>query len=460
MLKDTSVLRINPGLRYNHALLFPKASSLLFDTSYTSEGNEVFDIIPIYDSKVIKSRLNNITTTIPLDFNKKTKRWIDIYTNEKRYKAKEIIGRTPYFFPFIEYHLKKAGLPEELKFITVIESAMDPHAVSVSGAMGLWQFTKSTASKHLKMKITPVCDDRRDHYESTLNAIKYFKELYGIFNDWLLAIAAYNGGPGTVKKAIRRAGGGKKSFWAISKYLPIETRNYVPAFIAVNYLNKYAKEHYISPVYPNSYHSFLHPDNIEKVTLSGPLSFNTISKHLGISMKKLVFLNPDYNIPYLTKGKHSIALPSKKAIIAQVENKAMVDIDKITFAKGGIYFAHSISKGESLNLIARKYGCSINDIMAWNGINSNTILYPKNTLLIFNKSLYSESYHKKYLATKRGTYVEKNGYVFYTIKRGDTLYKIAKRFNVTSIDEIRKTNKINNDRGLMPGDVLKIEKNS
>ena len=460
VLKDTSLLRINPRLRYSHALLFPNAKTILFDTSYTSEGNEVFDIIPIYENEIIKRRLTKIKSTIPLQFNNKTKRWIDVYTNEKRYKAKEILGRTPYYFPFIEYHLKKAGIPEELKYITVIESAMNPYAVSRSGAMGLWQFTRNTAAKHLNMSITPIYDDRRDHYESTKNAIKYFKELYGIFDDWLLAIAAYNGGPGTVKKAIRKAGGGKKTFWAIAKYLPSETRNYVPAFIAVIYLNQYAKEHYITPIYPDGYHSFLHPKNTRKVRLSGPLSFSTISKHLGISMQKMVFLNPDYNIPYLPKGKYSIALPREKALVAHVENNTMLKVEMKNPTKVGMSFVHKIKSGESIGLLAKKYKCSISELKAWNGITNNTVIFPGNTLIIFNTSSYSNSYHKKYQLTKRGTYVEKGGFVFYTIKRGDTLFKIAKKFNVNSIDNIRRTNKIYNDRSLMPGAVLKIEKNS
>lgn len=454
VLEDTSIAYVNPKLKFNYSLLFPDAESILFDTSYTSDGNEVHDIIPLYSDDLIEKRLNSLNSEIKVVYNKKVQQWINIYTQRNRFKAKQIMGKKAYFFPFFEHELEKAGLPKELKYISIIESALDPYALSPSGAMGLWQFIRSTALYHLDMEITPIRDERRCHYGSTKNAVKYFKELHNTFGDWLLAIAAYNGGPGTLRKAIKKSGG-KKDFFSILPYLPKETQNYVPAFIAVMYLDNYAKAHYISPERPEKYHAFLHPDKIEPIELKGPLSFKTISKHIGIAFEKLIFLNPDYNIPYIPENtKMKLVLPKEKAIIALAENDNMRVLEKTD--KNNIE-SYVVEKGDFLHSIAQKNNCSIRDLKSWNGLRSN-IIHPGQVLNIFNHSFYQSNYYTSNQNDRRGHHIEKDGYIFYTIKGGDTLYKIAKRFKASSVEEIKKNNKIGNVRSLVPGAVIKIQK--
>ena len=454
VLKDTSVALINPKLKFNYSLLFPEAESIVFDTSYTSKGNEVHDIIPHYPDSIIKKRLSTFKNKIPPVYHDKVLQWIKIYTQRNRFKARRILGKKAYFFPFIEYHLRTAGIPEELKYIAVIESALDPYALSPSGAMGLWQFIRSTAVQHMGMHIDPIRDERRDHYSSTKNAIKYFKELHGIFDDWLLAIAAYNGGPGTVKRAMRRYG--KKDFFSLMPYLPAETQNYVPAFMAVMYLDKYAKLHYLSPAIPEQYHSFLHPDKLEYVRLRGPLAFEDLAKTIGLSMEKLVFLNPDYNIPFIPKGQAlDIVLPRGKGIIAEAQNN-MLRTNGST-QKNNHYTVYRVKAGDNLQKIATSNACSVRDLKSWNGLQS-TLIHPGQKLWLFNHTFYQSAYYKKYQSDHKGKHIEKDGYIYYTIKGGDTLYKIAKRFNLPSIEIIKEENKIGDVRSLVPGAVLKLQK--
>ena len=454
VLKDTSVALINPKLKFNYSLLFPEAESIVFDTSYTSQGNEIHDIIPHYPDSIIKKRLSSFKNKIPPVYHDKVLQWIKIYTQRNRFKARRILGKKAYYFPFIEHHLRNAGIPEELKYIAVIESALDPYALSPSGAMGLWQFIRSTAVKHMGMHIDPIRDERRDHFNSTKNAIKYFKELYGIFDNWLLAIAAYNGGPGTVKRAMRKYG--KKDFFSLMPYLPAETQNYVPAFMAVMYLDKYAKLHYLSPTIPEQYHSFLHPNKLERVKLRGPLSFEDLAKAIGVSMEKIVFLNPDYNIPFIPKGQTlELVLPKGKGLIAKAQNNILRNNNLNNTSNH--YSIYTVKSGDNLQKIASKNACSIRDLKSWNGLQS-TLIYPGQKLWFFNHTFYQSAYYKKYQSDNKGKHIEKDGYIYYTIKGGDTLYKIAKQFNLPSIESIKEENKIGDVRSLVPGAVLKLQK--
>ena len=199
--------------------------------------------IPEPSDSVVEQRLNDINSYIPLDYNDKTKAFIKMYTRHKRELVPYLLGLSEYYFPMFEAELDKQGMPLELKYVPVIESALKPRAVSRAGAVGLWQFMYGTAKMN-GLTITSYIDERRDPLQSSKAATKYLKDLYGMFGDWQLAIAAYNCGPGNVNKAIRRSGG-KTNFWEIYNYLPRETRGYVPAFIAAVYVFHYHEEHNI-----------------------------------------------------------------------------------------------------------------------------------------------------------------------------------------------------------------------
>ncbi|MDE6217600.1 MAG: lytic transglycosylase domain-containing protein, partial [Muribaculaceae bacterium] len=191
----------------------------------------------------IKRRLSELPTVIEMPFNQIVRQYIDRYTQKGRSQVAAMLGLGIYYNPIFEQALEKEGLPLELKYLPVIESALNPNAVSRSGAAGLWQFML-VAAKGLDMEVNSLVDERRDPYISSQRAAKFLKDLYSTYGDWSLAIAAYNCGPGTVNKAIRRAGGdpSKQDFWSIYSYLPSETRGYVPAFIAANYVMNYYKE--------------------------------------------------------------------------------------------------------------------------------------------------------------------------------------------------------------------------
>ena len=213
--------------------------AVLDDDVENRKSNDVSDAVYI-------ERLKKMPTEIEMPFNSVVKSYIQMYTQKRRTLVEAMLGMSLYYMPIFEQALEKEGLPLELKYLPVIESALNPNAVSRVGATGLWQFMIKTA-KGLGLEVNSLVDERRDPYRSSEKAAKYLKELYSIYNDWSLAIAAYNCGPGNVNKALRRAGGSKKDFWEIYAFLPAETRGYVPAFIAANYVMTYFKAHNINP---------------------------------------------------------------------------------------------------------------------------------------------------------------------------------------------------------------------
>ena len=215
----------------------------------------------------IRQRLSQLPTVIEMPFNSIVRTYIDRYTQRGRAQVAATLGLANYYMPIFEQALEEAGLPLELKYLPVVESALNPNAVSKHGATGLWQFMLATG-KGLGMEVNSLVDERRDPYVSSRKAARYLKDLHSTYGDWSLAIAAYNCGPGAVNKAVRRAGDGKHDFWSIYEYLSPETRGYVPAFIAANYVMNYYPEHGISPVIPTK------PLVTDTVGVAGRVHFN------------------------------------------------------------------------------------------------------------------------------------------------------------------------------------------
>ena len=211
--------------------------------SNSTEGITSNKDLPHYSDEIYEQRMAKIYSPIPLVYNEEVKRYIELYAYKRRALTSRVMGLSDLYFPLFEEVLDKEGLPLEFKYLAIVESALNPIAVSKMGATGLWQFMYNTG-KMYNLKINSYYDERRDPIKSTHAACRYFKDMYKIYGDWLLVIAAYNCGPGNVNKAIRRSGG-KRNFWEIAKYLPSETRGYVPAFIAITYVMHYANEHQI-----------------------------------------------------------------------------------------------------------------------------------------------------------------------------------------------------------------------
>lgn len=262
------------------------------------------------DDATFRRRLAQLPTVIELPYNQIVRQYIERYTDRGRAQVAALLGLGNYYMPIFEQSLEEEGLPLELKYLPVIESGLDPNAVSKHGAAGLWQFMLATA-KGLDMEVNSLVDERRDPYLSSKRAAKYLKDLHKTYGDWSLAIAAYNCGPGTVNKAIRRAGGdpNKHDFWSIYYFLPAETRGYVPAFIAANYVMNYYKDHNISPVVPTK------PLVTDTLHLTSRVHFNQISSVLDIPVEELRVLNPQFRtdlIPGSDSKFYTLVLPSQQ----------------------------------------------------------------------------------------------------------------------------------------------------
>lgn len=279
----------------------------------------------------IKRRLSQMPTVIEMPFNQIVRQYIDRYTQKGRSQVAAMLGLGIYYNPIFEQALEEEGLPLELKYLPVIESALNPNATSRSGAAGLWQFMLVTG-KGLGMEVNSLVDERRDPYISSRKAAKYLKDLYSTYDDWSLAIAAYNCGPGTVNKAIRRAGGDpqKQDFWSIYSYLPSETRGYVPAFIAANYVMTYYPEHNISPVLPTK------PLVTDTVSIGKRVHFDQISAVLNIPKEELRVLNPQFRadvIPGSSAKSYALTLPSQQVHAYILSEDEILGFNKDIYAR-------------------------------------------------------------------------------------------------------------------------------
>ena len=348
----------------------------------------------VSDEVYIK-RLRALPVTIEMPFNSVVKTYIEMYTQRRRTLVEEMLGMSLYYMPIFEQALEKEGLPLELKYLPVIESALNPDAVSRVGATGLWQFMISTA-KGLGLEVNSLVDERRDPYRASEKAAVYLKNLYNIYHDWSLVIAAYNCGPGNVNKALRRAGGSGKDFWAIYPYLPKETRGYVPAFIAANYVMTYFKNHNISPSLAKK------PLLTDTIAVNQRINFNQISKVLNMPIDELRVLNPQFRRDVIPGDTHSysLCLPthqvysfimSKDSILnyrtdlygrRDVVEPATITDSKDIQGVEGVDFTyetqtvtkwHKVRRGETLAKIAGKYGVTSSSIKRANGLRKSSV---------------------------------------------------------------------------------------
>lgn len=368
---------------------------------------------PHFSDSVYIDRLSRIPSVMEMSYNDVVRRFIDTYNNRLRSQVGLMISACNFYVPIFEEALDAYSLPLELKYLPIIESALKPSAVSRAGASGLWQFMIGTG-KMYGLDSNSLVDERRDPIKSTWAAARYLKDLYSIYNDWNLVIAAYNCGPGTVNKAIHRSGG-KTDYWSIYNYLPKETRGYVPAFIAANYVMTYYCDHNICPMETSL------PADTDTIQITKNLNFEQISQLCNISVDELKSLNPQYkkNIipgdkkPYTLRMPHNQLLafiqqeeaiyansPSNNVRIADVSTKApakttttstpkvtqstttaqakpqSTQVRKTTTGNSNdskkiIY--HRIKRGESLSVIARQYKVSVSDLKRWNRLRDDAI---------------------------------------------------------------------------------------
>lgn len=368
-LIDSNTLRVNNKLytRLNQGDL----------NVYGFEEND----IPIYADSVYAYRLSILESQIPLEYNTYVRPYIDLYTQRRRKLASKVLTWSKYYFPQFEQALDKAGMPIELKYLAVIESALNPMATSPVGAAGMWQFMAPTARIY-GLKTGSYYDERRDVSKSTEAAIKYLANSYRIYGDWLLVIASYNCGPGNVNKAIRKAGG-VKNFWAIQRYLPSETRGYVPAFVAAAYFMNYASEHNIYP--DETVEQVLHTDTI---LVDNRYNLATLSEMLQIDPLLIKTMNPALRRGVIPFGQDKIAitLPYAKAqLFVQLQTnpelKAEMDSRLMTLNQRApkeiplqsSRKSYTVKRGDNLGAIARKHGVTVQQLQKWNKIKGQFI---------------------------------------------------------------------------------------
>ena len=433
------------------ASLPPGTSSTPINTDPPGTGKNTKDTIvpvtaaplPAYLS-VFKQRLDSIQKEVPLDYNEFVQNYIDIYTRHKD-EMSHVLGLAKYYFPIYEKAFKEAGIPQEIKYLSIVESKLDPMAVSRVGATGPWQFMPATA-KLYGLAMDGFVDDRRDPVKASYAAAAYLKDAYMEFGDWLLAIASYNCGKSNVERAIAKAGA--LDFWSIRQYLPKETRGYVPAYIAISYVMNYADKHSIFPV---TWATGLKTDT---VLVDRLVALANVSKALSVDVVELGLLNPAYKKQVING---TVAAPRRMVIpqgspdtyaalydVLNSDQPLPADAPAVAKVTDQPQF-HKIKRGETLAAIADRYNVEVQDLKDWNNLRSNKATPGKKLWLNDSHMTDVEPAH----ATSK--------YITYKVKRGDTLNLIAEKFDGTTPGQIRSLNGLKHG-ALQPGMTLKITK--
>ncbi|MDP3453737.1 MAG: LysM peptidoglycan-binding domain-containing protein [Bacteroidales bacterium] len=411
----------------------------------------------IPDSVYIE-RLKAINSFIPLPYNNIVKNHIIFYTQRIPNKIDAILGLSGYYMPQFEEIFDQYNLPKELKIMAIIESALNPRAVSSANAKGMWQFMYRTALQY-NLRIDSYVDERLDPIASGHAAAKYLKDSYTIFGDWMLAIASYNCGPGNVNKAIRRAGG-SRDFWTIYPYLPRETRGYVPSFVAALYTMNYYKEHRITPRFVSM------PAHVDTFIINRPLHFGQISELLNIPKEVISDHNPQYinevipgnnkgNILRLPYNYTSVFIDNEKDIYTYKDsiffNPIIYNHSRAVATSQRSSLTHTVKSGETLSHIATRYRVRVADIQAWNGV--KTVIRPGQRLVIYTANPPARAQ----VASSSASTTTSGGYIMYTVKKGDTLWGISQKFNGVSLSDIMTLNGFTKNSKIMPGNRIKIK---
>lgn len=464
------------------AMLDSLATKKILENAYTipvtpknNKYHFAADSIPRYDDFVYENRLAKLDVNSPFDlqYHESVKGYIELYTIRKRTLVSRMIALSQLYYPMFEEVLDKYNMPLELKHLAVIESALNPLAKSRAGAMGLWQFMYPTG-KLYGLNVTSYVDERCDPYKETIAAAEYLQFLYKMFGDWQMVLAAYNGGPGTINRAIRRSGG-KKTYWEIRPFLPKETQGYVPAFIAANYVMNYYPEHNIYPAVPKKTYF-----ELDTVIVKEPLTFEQLSGVLDVPVDEIQYFNPIYKKNVIPAGGNVLTLPKSK-IGKFVSNETQIyamlhqQSEQQKIAENYVkekQISHTVKKNEKLAAIAKRYGVTVADLKNWNYIGKKGIK-PGRKLVVYVKEQQPVTQPANESTQVAGNNVaEKNEGAgneskkqlaenntskssWYKVKKGDSMYKIA-RDNGISLEELKKLNKLNNNSKLVPGQKLKV----
>lgn len=425
----------------------------LFETSYA------YDYIPDASYELIEDRLSCIGSEMPLTFNERVQSFVEYFAVRNRDYTREVIRRKNLYFPTFEKYLKKYDIPDELKYLSIVESALRPEARSRVGAEGLWQFMPSTGRMY-GLNQSWYVDERRDPEKATEAACKYLKQLYNMFDDWELALAAYNTGPGNVRKAIRRSGY-KKNFWEIYNYLPQETRSYVPQFVAVLYTLEYAPEHNLFADSP------AHAWETDTILIGQFVSLKELANQLNLCEDELTLLNPELKrlaVSDETKA-YPLIIPADKSDFLAANRSAILDssgtmaIQKTFLAQvqktsGSTYerdkITYRVRNGDVLGVIAQRHRVGVSDLRRWNNIRGSQI-YTGQKLTIWTKGSAPQLASAITTSPSQAVPASKT----HLVQPGDSLWEISRRYEGASVDKIKQWNNLRSN-SIKPGQKLII----
>ncbi|MEA1874370.1 MAG: transglycosylase SLT domain-containing protein [Bacteroidota bacterium] len=495
-IQDTSKQNEKPLVDAEFITWINRVDSLVNTHFYYRPDTLVFgeihrdSIIRELPDSIYRERIAALHSPVELSYNDQVRRNLDFYIQRAYRQIPRLLALSDYYFPMFEEIFDQYGLPYELKYLAVIESALNPEAVSRAGATGLWQFMYATG-KMQGLEINSYVDERRDPIESTHAACQFMQSLYEVYDDWMLVLAAYNCGPGNVNRAIIRAGG-KDNFWDIYYYLPRETRNYVPAFITVNYIFEYYNQHGFVAEEIDLFGS------VDTVHINYDMHFDQIAACINISKDDLRFLNPQYKrdlIPAKNKTRHLILPVAYIADFVLAEDSIHLYKDSIYLNPAKIAYSpssssslrtypaasqpagtkalsYTIKPGDAIGLIASWYDVRVSELKAWNGLYSNTIRAgAKMTIYVPEaKAASYEMVNKMSKAAKQkregvhpdtGKVVSEPldpNYEYYTVRSGDNPWIIAQKYPGIDGKEILTLNGIASASSLKIGQKLKIRK--
>ena len=400
---------------------------------------------------VYRARLDSLNQSflVKLSYNQTVRNYIEVYVNKRRQQVDVMLALSQYYFPIFEQAMEQNGVPEELKYLAIIESGLNPRAVSRAGASGCWQFMYGTG-KMYNLDIDLAVDERLDPFKASDAAARYLKDLYDSFGDWTLAIAAYNCGPGNVRKAIRRARG-KTDFWQIYPFLPRETRGYVPAFIGATYAMNFSEEHGI-PFRSQP------PILTDTLMVDQDLNLKVVAEHLDIPLQILRDLNPQYRMDVIPGNTdyYSIRLPINfKVKFMENAQDIYADSDN-AMPPTPARFQHRVQKGETLSGIAAKYHVSVSHIISLNHLKSSTI-YPNQLLYIYSNRISSKSEAKASPNRPKPEQPLSPGTYTHKVKNGESVYAISKMYPGSTVKGIIQENQLDAKGRIYPGQTLRIQ---
>ncbi|HET8808942.1 MAG TPA: LysM peptidoglycan-binding domain-containing protein [Flavobacteriaceae bacterium] len=461
VLKDSVFFHLKKyefAARIDSLWLQEMLDSKLYEEMQAVVQNEPYqdEISQNLSTETLKARLVKIDAKTPFKvvYNSSIESVIRRYLKWNKQKTEQLMALSAYYFPMFEESLAKYNIPLEMKYLAIVESALQPRAKSWVGATGLWQFMFATGKMH-DLGVSSYVDERMDPILATQAACEYLSTLYNMFGDWNLALASYNAGPGNVAQAIRRSGG-NKNYWEIRRYLPRETAGYVPAFFASMYLFEYAEEHGLQAKMPPIAHFETDTIHVKKL-----LTFEHISEVIGTDMELLEFLNPSYKlniIPYIEDENYYLRLPirdaglfvANEAAIYGYAQKEIASREKPLprYLEADDKIRYRVRSGDVLGTIAEKYGVRVSQIKNWNHLRSSRIrigqrltIYPRKPVVL-GVSTKKQQQKKPSLSE-------------YVVQKGDSLWSISQKFPGISVQNIQKWNDISGTN-LKPGMKLKL----